>query len=939
MAKQWGGLRPEQVTQWINFDAQDPKWRYVAGASPSMASRQTEGVAHLWNLLSKHDVALLADEVGMGKTFQALGVAALLWRMKPDAKVLVMAPNRDICAHWKREFTAFARFHYREADERVKASGTEQPVPVVESYSRLRELATAIECRSMQASPANLYLTTIHSLSGLVEAADQQRDKLAMAKKAARDVHERILSALDNQGFDLVIVDEAHYFRNPHGGSQRAAAAKEFFGQEQHRIGQRALLLTATPSHTHIGDVANILGYFIRLDKVALELAAEELMRKYALRRFRIMAGNGVGYTKHQYRREEATPCDFVGRPEAEMFFALYQRRLIHDLGVLDEKRRVLYGFLEGFESAGEPVQAPSTLEDDEGQAQDERAKDFSTADDTELLRDMSLDYRGIFGHAPDHPKYGRLVTQCAPQGLFPMPANRPLHEDKHLVFVRRIPSVRELTKRINEHYDRLLAQEICAAWDLGMDEQRVVRWERQHWSRDGFNELMQTLARTHAGTEYGDIGENAGEDASETSGEQIGDVQERQNAYLGSKIADLFVTKKAKDNEPPPPPTDCSRFSLNLRKTTSIHAMFMEPASDYMAAGYLWHYEFRQGDKPRPDYTKAALARRLSTHGMVQHDFLESLAPGGATMRQYDEPIETLWSLVFPLLDGGRQAQLRRWAAERPDIAENFGGYIKAGFLFASPVVVEFYGWHTRFQNSHSSVHYANVQARYRDFVAYARQRIAGSLLLRYFAAALDSFEQLCDKIIDHAADDWRAGWRTLTTLSSPAWYASGDSSHRQHLILGFNSPFYPNTLVATSVFQEGVNLHLQCRKVHHYGIAWTPGDNEQRVGRVDRLFGKVNHLLKESAPEGVTLDINYPYLKDSFDEDQVGSFIERKYAVEEKMDRCTQGSFDKQVRMTRPGWHEFLRQPIAESVLQDPYPARFGDEDVPRRAYPGAD
>ncbi|MEI7294000.1 helicase-related protein [Paraburkholderia tropica] len=515
------------------------------------------------------------------------------------------------------------------------------------------------------------------------------------------------------------------------------------------------------------------------------------------------------------------------------------------------------------------------------------------------------------------------------------MAADRDLHEDKHLVFVRRIPSVRELTKRINEHYDRLLAQEICAAWDLSMNEPRIVRWERQHWSRDGFNELMQALVRTQGAIEYEDVEEDEGE----THSKEVDGVSEAQNAYLGSKIADLFVTKRAKDNEPPSPPTDCSRFSLNLRKTTSIHAMFMEPASDYMAAGYLWHYEFRQGDKPRLDYTKAALAGRLSTHGMVSHDFLESLAPSGAAIREYDEPIETLWSLVFPLLDASKQARLRRWAAERPDIAENFGNYIKAGFLFASPVVVELYGWHTRFQRSIGSEPYASVQARYRDFVAYARQRIAGSLLLRYFAAALDSFEQLCDKIIDHPAGDWRAGWRTLTTLSSPAWYASGDSSHRQHLILGFNSPFYPNTLVATSVFQEGVNLHLQCRKVHHYGIAWTPGDNEQRVGRVDRLFGKVNYLLKESGPEGITLDINYPYLKDSFDEDQVGSFIERKYAVEEKMDRCIQGTFEKQVRLTRPGWHEFLRQPIVESLMQDPYPARFNDEDIPRGAYPCAD
>lgn len=925
MAEHWGGLQPEQVSKWMNFDANDANWHYVCGAPSSMASLQTEGVAHLWNLLSKHRLALLADEVGMGKTFQALGIAALLWKMKPSAKVLVMAPNRDICAHWQREFTAFTKFHYRHADGRVKAFADEGPVPPMEPQYRLRELASAIESRLTQTSPAQLYLTTIHSLSGLVESTDQKQDKLVMARKAAQDVHKRILRALDNQGFDLVIIDEAHYFRNPHGASQRAVAAKEFFGGLADRIGQRTLLLTATPSHTQLGDVANILSYFVEMDEVARSQSAEELMRKYALRRFRIMAGNDVSYTKHQYRRELATSCDFTERPEAEMFFALYQRRLVRELGVLHEKRRVLYGFLEGFESAGTEDQAPAAKNEYEDQPHDERMKDFSTADDTLLLREMSRDYREIFGRAPDHPKYGRLVVQCAPQGLFPMPADRPLHEDKHLVFVRRIPSVRELTKRINEHYDRLLAREICEAWELRAEDPRVVHWERQYWPRDGFNVLTQRVSNTDIDAEE------------EEAGESDSDAPDEQDSYLGSKIADLFVTKKAKNGRAAPPPTDCSRFSLSLRRTTSIHAMFLEPASDYMAAGYKWHYEFRQGDKPRLDYTKAAQMQRMSVHSVFPKEKVDALRPPGAEKRDYDVPVDTLWSLVFPQLDACQRQTLRRWAEYRPDIAENFANYIKAGFLFASPVVVELYGWHTRFQRMLPGEQHANVQQRYLAFVAYARQHIAGSLLLRYFAAALGSFEQLCDKIIDHAAGDWAKGWRTLTTLSNPAWYASGESSHRQHLILGFNSPFYPNTLVATSVFQEGVNLHVQCRKVHHYGIAWTPGDNEQRVGRVDRLFGKVNRLLEQGSPETATLDINYPYLKDSFDEDQVGSFIERKHTVEEKMDRCTQGGFDKEVRMTRPGWQKFLRQPVAKSVLQDPYPARFGDEDVPRRPYPG--
>lgn len=511
---------------------------------------------------------------------------------------------------------------------------------------------------------------------------------------------------------------------------------------------------------------------------MALKHSAEELMGQYALRRFRIMAGNGVSYTKHQYRREIATPCDFEGRPEAEMFFALYQRRLIHDLDVLEEKRRVLYGFLEGFESAGVEDTAPSEPNDD-GQAQDERVKDFRAADDTELLREMSQDYRDIFSRAPDHPKYGRLVSQCVPARLFPMPAGQPLHENKHLVFVRRIPSVRELTKRINEHYDQMLAQHICAAWGLGMNDLRVKRWEGQLWSREGFNELTQPPRKALAVQEDG-----ATDETDEDIGEDGGGEPE-QNAYLGSKIADLFVTKKAKDGAPAQTATDCSRFSLNLRKTTSILAMFMEPAADYIDAPYGWYYEFRQGNKLRADYTKAAQAHRFSKHRLLAKGNIDALRPHDAVECDYDDgSIETLWTLIYQRLNTTQQTALRCWAKNRPAVAENFANYIKAGFLFASPVVVELYGWHTRFQrDSKRGASLANVQGRYREFVDYVRPFIDDSVALKYFGAALDTFEQLCNKIIDHAADDWKKGWRTLTTLSNPAWYASGEPNAAMRL------------------------------------------------------------------------------------------------------------------------------------------------------------
>lgn len=269
MSEFWRRLKPMDVAKWINFGGVSGEWTYAPDQPTGMAALQTEGVAHLWSVLSRSPVALLADEVGMGKTFEALGVAALLWRKKPDAKILVIAPNRDICAHWQREFSSFTRDLYVKADDFVKSKMDGKPVPPIGAHYRLPELTEAIEQRSKDDAPAQFYITTIHALSGLLDSADASNDKARAAGKVAKKLHERILAATGGTGFDLMIVDEAHYFRNRRGGSQRVAAAEEFFGKPESQIARRTLLLTATPSHTRLGDVANILSYFV--DQASLE--------------------------------------------------------------------------------------------------------------------------------------------------------------------------------------------------------------------------------------------------------------------------------------------------------------------------------------------------------------------------------------------------------------------------------------------------------------------------------------------------------------------------------------------------------------------------------------------------------------------------------------------------------------------------------------------
>jgi superfamily II DNA/RNA helicase len=63
---------------------------------------------------------------------------------------------------------------------------------------------------------------------------------------------------------------------------------------------------------------------------------------------------------------------------------------------------------------------------------------------------------------------------------------------------------------------------------------------------------------------------------------------------------------------------------------------------------------------------------------------------------------------------------------------------------------------------------------------------------------------------------------------------------------MLTFNTPFFPEILVASSVLAEGVDLHLNCRHVIHHDLCWNPSTLEQRTGRVDRIGAKAERCCR---------------------------------------------------------------------------------------------
>ena len=92
-----------------------------------------------------------------------------------------------------------------------------------------------------------------------------------------------------------------------------------------------------------------------------------------------------------------------------------------------------------------------------------------------------------------------------------------------------------------------------------------------------------------------------------------------------------------------------------------------------------------------------------------------------------------------------------------------------------------------------------------------------------------------------------------------------------RQRLMLAFNTPFYPEVLVASSVMAEGVDLHLNCRHVIHHDLCWNPSTLEQRNGRVDRVGAKAENC-------GKPIYVYLPYISETQDEKMYRVVMDRE-------------------------------------------------------------
>lgn len=97
----------------------------------------------------------------------------------------------------------------------------------------------------------------------------------------------------------------------------------------------------------------------------------------------------------------------------------------------------------------------------------------------------------------------------------------------------------------------------------------------------------------------------------------------------------------------------------------------------------------------------------------------------------------------------------------------------------------------------------------------------------------------------------------------------AKGDDENIQrteNIRTAFNSPFRPFVLATTSIGQEGLDFHLNCRKIVHWNLPSNPIDLEQREGRINRF--KCLAIRQNIAKKYGNIKFEYDIWEDMFNE-----------------------------------------------------------------------
>lgn len=467
---------------------------------PSIAERQFQVILKGFNYLvqPENNFLYIGDEVGLGKTYIALGIASLLRLYSEKSSEYVdsiFVPKINLQYKWQKEIRTFTRNNYLRWDNIVK-NILGDPVGVLDKDALKHSLDPFYGGKPQYA----IYRNTSFSIASDNTTEpnrnnqpwiDNLRQKLPAYQQ---DLFSRIIRKFKNESIvikrafayllnqqmpeiDLLIVDEAHNFK--HGIGQRVSirnqvvsrvlgvpqetdelteAFPELLSNFRPRV-RKLLCLSATPINNSLHEIKNQFDcflanhYFKNLDgNESDELEISNMLNRFMIRGVMNFEIDGKSYSRNGYRHEhrkgnvEMKPdADFqkLNDNSTALVMSLVQYKTIKELKWKNNNVFEM-GMLAGFESF---YNTSSAYEDETLENRKEKE-----AKDEHILKHILDSYQDTFKELPPHPKQESLVNELFQQMI---------HGEKSLIYVRRIASVRELERKLFKKYSDYLISKI----------------------------------------------------------------------------------------------------------------------------------------------------------------------------------------------------------------------------------------------------------------------------------------------------------------------------------------------------------------------------------------------------------------------------------------------------------------------------------------------
>jgi SNF2-related domain/Helicase conserved C-terminal domain len=857
------------------------------GMATTDARRQARSARLVTEILDRRPGFVLADEVGMGKTYVTFGVIALHTERAGRFRTLVVAPGRELAAKWHKDLLDFAEkpsikqrslpalMRPRVATTTNDLLAARGPGVVITTLSAVvgglakspdwerawlfeatlhrsrRRAKTRRALARRYGIPAAMLGIGAHTelfggdfatvqpiarrhLGGfLLEDRAGSREEFDAALRAARrEVIRRRL-----RRFDLLVLDEAHKLKNP--------SSKRFQYLEQILVGRfdRMLFLTATPFQIDLRELAavfRLLGHAQGPGQAELQATTSsviELANRYRDRFDQLERTWRFSPTEAACLAEDSAGLNGPQQMLRSAFLAAVETRdaLAADLGqvMLRERRHT-----------GHRRERVGSLRPTETQA------------------------------------------RSAERGVVVRGAGR-------LLFAASVRLFHEMRRNGGPTFDPVVLQSLTSSYDAYLESPVHRRATR---GREPF--LAQLIVEMSQGTSHPKIEEvvDAVAAAAAQGEKTLVFTERRQTAHrLARDIAERLATD-ARAIEQRSTNGSTRRLDLLIDEFANRRSPLALAWRDNLLHTFLPltldGAELRRLTRARelrPVITRAL--REASLGVSIQTARKRDVYAAAAAVERHVIERATIddadRAYALELLDyddteftresgGGAEHALPRFDADDALrlLLRTKGFWARAVdprvLALLEPalrrrLVLAVRGALTR-EDSETRHAVLRALARRRADRARALDRAMGSPSWEPIRARAARFVSL---VLEHEAYELRSQWiDALEATRGSVARLTGDDLDTDRTQRGraFNTPFRPHVIVAMPISQEGLDLQRECSRIIHHDLSWNPATLEQRVGRIDRIHSRTERL--RAAGEDTRLDIGVPIIRGTIDE-----------------------------------------------------------------------